>query len=167
MNRRALRFAATFLVLLAAGTVLARTPWALRELRDPLREGLARTVSTTLASVGVETRVVGTQVYGSTGAVEIVYDCDGVALAIFFVSATIAFPARRRRDVLPGIAVGLLVIGLANVLRLVALTWLNLHDREVFEFVHAYLFQGFLVVATVVTFAAWAAWAQRGPARVA
>lgn len=161
MNRRALRFAGTFLVLLAAGTVLARTPWVLTELRDPLRVGLARTVSATLVPFGVETRVVGARVLGDTGAVEIVYDCDGVGLAIFFVAATLAFPIRRRRDVLPGLAGGLLVIALANVFRLAALTWLNLHDREIFEFVHAYLFQGFLVVATVVTFSVWAVWAQR------
>jgi exosortase H (IPTLxxWG-CTERM-specific) len=161
VNRRALRFAGTFLVLLVAGTVLARTPWALTELRDPLREGLARTVSATLVPFGVETRVVGTRVHGGTGAVEIVYDCDGVGLAIFFVAATLAFPIGRRRDVLPGLVGGLLVIALANVFRLAALTWLSLHDREIFEFVHAYLFQGFLVVTTVVTFAVWAVWAQR------
>lgn len=161
MNRRALRFAATFLVLLAAGTVLARTPWVLTELRDPLRVGLARTVSATLAPFGVETRVDGTHVYGSTGAVEIVYDCDGVGLAIFFLAATLAFPIRRPRDVLSGLAGGLLVIAVANVFRLAALTWLNLHDPEIFEFVHAYLFQGFLVVVTVIAWAAWVSWAQR------
>lgn len=163
MRRSTVRFALTLLALLFALTVLARTPWMLREVRDPIRSGLAHAVSAVVGLFGHETQVEGFAVVGHGGTVEIVYDCDGVGLAVFFVSATLAAPISARLRIVPGIAWGVLVIGSLNVVRLAALAWLYLLGyRDAFEFIHTYLFQGFLIVATVVAWAAWVVWAQ-GP----
>lgn len=163
MSGPALRFALLFPALLAVLTVLVRTPWVLETLRDPLCAGLAQAVGALLSLVGTGSRVEGTLVSLPGGAIEIVYDCDGVGLACFFVAAALAFPQVRWRLGLPGLGLGILVITAANLFRLSVLGWLYSVEKDWFEFAHAYLFQGFVVVVTLVT---WLMWVQsvRAPA---
>lgn len=167
MTRPVLRFQLLFLVLLGVLIGVARAPFVLETLRDPLCAGLAWAVSGLLHALGTANSVSESVVRGGGGAIQVVYDCDGVGLMCFFLAAALAFPVSRWRVALPGIAVGLLVIMLANLLRLTGLAWMVLHDWGAFEIAHAYFFQGFIVLVTLATWLGWARVVRRAGSHVA
>jgi exosortase/archaeosortase family protein len=130
-------------------------------VRDPLTRGLAWATGGFLELLGVPAKVRGTTIFGSTGAVRIVPDCDGVVLLNFFLAAVLAFPTPRRLSLVPSVLVGLVTIAVINFGRVVALTLTNFWYRQVFEFTHMYLFQGILVLVTTAIWLVWANYALR------
>ncbi len=151
-----IRFALVFLLWLAALGALAQTPWVLAWIRDPICAALARATSLALGLFGVETTLRDTLVIGPSGAVRIVYECDGVMLICFFAAGVLAFPKRDWRGALRAALAGAAVILAANFARVLALTLTQFYWSGAFEFVHFYLLQGAMILVTTLVFLAWA-----------
>lgn len=150
------RFALAFGGWLAALGLLAQTPWVLEWIRDPVCRELARATQLILSAVGVEATRNDTLVIGPTGAVRIVYECDGVMLLCFFAAAVLAFPKPRLRPALQAALAGAVAIALANFARVLLLTVTQLYFRSAFEFVHFYLLQGAMILVVTLAFLVWA-----------
>jgi exosortase/archaeosortase family protein len=80
--------------------------------------------------------------------------CTGVTLLMIFTAAVLAYPATRGQRT-QGLAIGLPVLFVANLLRLVALGWVGLHARAQFDFAHEYCAQ---VAGIALVGVCWFGW---------
>ncbi len=113
------------------------------------------TVSTALLRVlGEPARSVGTQIQSPGFAVDVKNGCNGVEAMLILVAAVLAFPASWGKR-LAGIAVGVAVIQVLNLVRVVSLFWLGVHRRGVFEMFHTAVWQTILILVAVGLFLLW------------
>ena len=86
----------------------------------------------------------------------VVPDCGAVPSISIFVAAVLAFPCLWRKRLI-GVAAGVPVLYLVNLLRLACLAYLGAVDRggEVFRFVHEYVWQGVFLVFVVIVWMSW------------
>ncbi len=162
-----LRFPLAFGVWLAALSIAAELPWTLAWLRGPLAAALAQATGAALRLVGVSASVTGATLQSAHGAVRIVAECDGVVLLCFFAAAVLALPKPPLRAWLPSALAGAGGLFALNFARVLALTATQFWWRDAFEWVHFYLLQGLMIVATTLVWLAWAdrALRARTPAR--
>jgi len=123
------------------------TPWT-----NALARMSAWLMTTFDADVISNGRVLQSQ---STGfGVSIEAGCNGVEAAIILVAGMVAFPAPWRLKVL-GVAIGLVAVQTANLLRVITLYYLNLWNREWFDFAHLYLWQALIMLDVLVVWLLW------------
>lgn len=91
----------------------------------------------------------------STGfGVSIEAGCNGVEAAIILIAGMVAFPAPVKLKVI-GIAVGIVAVQAANLLRVVSLYYLGQWNMKVFEFAHLYLWQALIMIDVLVVWLLW------------
>lgn len=83
--------------------------------------------------------------------------CTAGVVVGTYAAAVLAYPATRRNWLL-GLAIGIPVLLIVNLVRLVTLGWFGLHARSLFDAVHIYWWQIFYVVGTGALWFAWAWW---------
>jgi exosortase/archaeosortase family protein len=93
----------------------------------------------------------------------VVPSCGAIEVMAIFLAAVLAFPATWRHRSW-GLALGLPLLYLVNILRLACLAYIGALDRsgEWFNFVHEYVWQASYVVFVVIV---WMAWAELGRER--
>lgn len=91
----------------------------------------------------------------STGfGVSIEAGCNGVEAVIILIAGILAFPSRWKLK-LAGIAIGILGIQAANLLRIISLYYLGQWNMEAFEFAHMYLWQALIMLDVLVIWLLW------------
>lgn len=91
----------------------------------------------------------------STGfGVSIEAGCNGVEAAIVLISGIIAFPSSWR-DKFFGIALGIIAVQVANLLRVVTLFYLGKWNMGAFEFFHLYLWQALIMLDVLIVWLLW------------
>lgn len=91
----------------------------------------------------------------STGfGVSIEAGCNGVEAAIILVSGMLAFPANWKLK-LGGIAIGILAVQAANILRVITLYYLGKWSISAFEFAHLYLWQALIMLDALIVWLVW------------
>ena len=121
-------------------------------------QGLANVASWLLLLTGEDAEVVGSQIWSDAFLVEIAPECDAIQLCTMLSAAIIAFPTSLRRK-LQGLGFGLLVIQLANFVRLASLFYVGGYRSRHFNTAHEVLWPGGLILITVVTWIVWARYA--------
>ena len=95
---------------------------------------------------------------GNGFGVSIEPGCNGVEAFIVLSAAMLAFPAAWRSRLL-GLGVGFLAIQALNVVRVISLFYIGQWNKEAFEFAHAYLWQGLIMLDVLVVWLLWVRWA--------
>lgn len=80
--------------------------------------------------------------------------CNGVEAAIILIAGMVAFPAPWRFK-LVGMAIGIAAVQAANLLRVISLYYLNIWNKEVFDFAHLYLWQALIMLDVLVVWLLW------------
>jgi exosortase H (IPTLxxWG-CTERM-specific) len=80
--------------------------------------------------------------------------CNGVEAAIILIAAMVAFPAPWKFK-LVGMAIGIVAVQAANLLRVISLYYLNIWNKEVFDFAHLYLWQALIMLDVLVVWLLW------------
>ncbi len=78
-------------------------------------------------------------------------DCNGLDLFIIYLAFILLLPYPARRKIIFSIG-GLLAIFAGNIIRCVALYWVYLHFRNMFDFNHHYLFT---IIMYLIIFYGW------------
>lgn len=162
VNRARVRFALIFASV--AGALLAVYSFPYEE--HGLREGLfswylaayARAAGAVIRLTDPVVRVAGAQIVGRTSLV-IAKNCDAMDVNLLLVAAIVAFPAAWSRR-LVGIAGGVALLSVVNVLRIVSLYHLNARSPAAFEFMHGEVWPFAMVALAVGVFAAWSRWSR-------
>ena len=87
-------------------------------------------------------------------------ECAAVLATGLFISAVLAFPGGWQTK-LVGVIVGLVGVGLLNLLRIVILAAVAQHLPEWFGLSHDVLMQGFLLIMVTPLWLGWLAWVLR------
>jgi exosortase H (IPTLxxWG-CTERM-specific) len=80
--------------------------------------------------------------------------CNGVEAAIILIAAMVAFPAPWKFK-LVGMAIGIVAVQAANLLRVISLYYLGKWNMEVFDFAHLYLWQALIMLDVLVVWLLW------------
>jgi exosortase family protein XrtF len=108
----------------------------------------------TSATTGWRSRIA---IVGSEGALTIGAACDGLVLFALFTVFILAFPGRLARK-LWFIPLGIATLHAANLLRVVALTWVHRYHPDALSFNHDYTFT---VLVYGAVFALWYVWVEK------
>jgi exosortase/archaeosortase family protein len=114
--------------------------------------------------LGYDVKVVGTAVKVDRGLVEVARGCDAMEPIAFFCAAVLAIQVGWRAKGI-GLAAGVALLVLANLLRIIALTLVSMKWPERFETFHVTVGQTAYVMLTLCLWFAWVHWATR-PASV-
>lgn len=110
-----------------------------------------------LGLFGTEVGVSGVQIAGNDFAIEVAQGCDAIEVCSLFAAAVLAFPvswsARFR-----GLAIGIVLLQVLNILRIVTLYWIGGSFSDYFKTAHEMIWPGVLIVVTIATWILWVRW---------
>jgi exosortase H (IPTLxxWG-CTERM-specific) len=160
-NRREVTFLALFVLLLGGSFTVISINWVNDHLVEPFTAGIARLSGATLNLLGQHVTMRGTVIQGPRFAVNIRNGCNGVEAMLIFLAAVLAFPAAWRSR-LSGLALGMLVIQLVNLVRVVSLYLTGAYLPRLFDASHTVIWQSVVILVGVLL---WVFWANRLPAQ--
>jgi len=155
LSNPAYAFVARFGLLLALLVVvypLATRRWF--HAIEALTGATARVQYLLLRAVGAETSLDGNLVQLGGFGVRIIEECTGIFEAIIFVAAVLAFPTSLARKAI-GIALGVPLLYVVNVLRVLVLLVVGSSWPAVFEFMHLYFWQATLILMITSVWLLW------------
>lgn len=123
-------------------------------------EHTARVLGHALDVLGYATNVTGNLVTGSGVSFQIVLECTALSAMALFV-CFVSFSRTQGRKKMIGLAMGIPVLYLGNLVRLVSIFAVTKHDPRLFEVVHVYMGQVFTIILVVLSCIVWLKWADR------
>ncbi len=151
------RFLVIFLAIVIGGFTLISWNPINNHVIEPFTGWIARVSGATLAAMGQGTAMDGTIIRSPRFAVNIRNGCNGVEAMIIFFAAVIAFPSSWRSRAY-GLAIGLVLIQLVNLVRVVALFLTGVYFPRLFDSSHTVVWQTIVILSAVVL---WLMWANR------
>lgn len=121
---------------------------------EALTAGTARIQVELLRFVGAEASLDGNLVQLGDFGVHIIEECTGIFEAIIFLAAVLAFPASLAKKAI-GVALGVPLLYVFNLLRILVLLVVGRHRPELFEFMHLYFWQATLILMITSVWLLW------------
>jgi exosortase H (IPTLxxWG-CTERM-specific) len=137
--------------------LLLRVGWVKQSFSEPYTHFVAASSRLFLRMIGVQAAGTGTVITSPDFTVNILYVCNGLEATAIFFATVLGFPARWRNKLI-GLALGYPVIFFINILRIAALFLIGYTVPQIFETVHYYYAQAFVILATV---GVWLLWVSR------
>jgi exosortase/archaeosortase family protein len=81
----------------------------------------------------------------------VLFGCNGLEAVMIYSIAILAFPAPWKKKLI-GIAGGLLIIQVINILRIVGLAYAAVNHKELFKILHIYVAQGIMIAIALGIF---------------
>jgi exosortase H (IPTLxxWG-CTERM-specific) len=156
-NRREITFLLLFVLLLGGGFTLISVNWVNDHAVEPFTAAVARVSGVVLDLLGQQVTMRGTIIQGPRFAVNIRNGCNGVEAMLIFLAAVLAFPAPWRSR-LTGLALGIVVIQIVNLVRVVALFLTGVYFPRLFDTSHTVIWQTLVILSGVLL---WIWWANR------
>jgi exosortase H (IPTLxxWG-CTERM-specific) len=151
------RFLAGFLLVLAGSFLLLSWRPVNDGVVEPFTAGVARASGVALRLVGEDVVRTGTILRSPSFAVNIRNGCNGVEAMVILLAAIVAYPAPWRARAI-GLALGIVVIQLVNLVRVVALFLTGAYMPRFFDSSHTLVWQ---TVVILVALLVWVFWAKR------
>lgn len=155
-----LRFSSSFLLLLLGFSVIS-VATALQNRLGHLEAAIATWATAMARWTGSGATVIDDNYISVDGMLlHINHECTGVFVLFVLVSFILAYPAKWTTK-FAGIAVGVTVLSLINVVRIATLARLIEFYPAAFDYFHEYVWQGaFLMLVTLYSIT-WVEWARR------
>jgi exosortase H (IPTLxxWG-CTERM-specific) len=149
------RFVAVFALLL--GLEVWLYPIATRRwfgAVDALTGSTARSVHRLASQLSPGAAIEGRQLWLDGFSVRIIEECTGVFEALIFAAAVLAYPTSFARRAL-GLALGVPLLYLVNLLRILVLLAVGSARPDLFEFMHLYFWQATLILMITSVWLLW------------
>lgn len=154
-NQKALRFLLRFALIFAVCYFLFGIAEGIRNgLIKPYTVILAKAVAWTVNLFGAGATAEGTVVQASNFSLNIAMGCDGIEAVSLFLAGVLAFPTSARAKLI-GLAAGIPLIQLVNILRLIALYYAGIHFPSVVEEIHVYVAQTVVIILSTALLIFW------------
>jgi len=150
------RFVVVTLLSLVAFFYLLRQPYFAGHFVEPYTNFVASFSRFCLRVVGVDARGEGALITSPQFSVTIKNVCNGLEVTAIFFATVLGFPSGARSKLL-GLAIGYPAIFLVNVARIMVLFVLGFKIPGIFDDVHYYYAQAFVIIVTVAVWMAWVA----------
>ena len=121
---------------------------------DEVRGFTARATGFVLNIFGGDVSVDGTMVASSDFSMGIIAACTGIVPVAIYIAAVVAYPATIRQKSI-GIAIGVLGIGIINIIRTTILFVLGTHSPSFFDTAHYLIFQSLMIMIAVLLWLFW------------
>ena len=121
---------------------------------DEVRNFTARATGFMLNIFGGDVSVDGTMVSSSDFSMGIIAACTGIVPIAIYIAAVVAYPATIRQKLL-GIALGVIGIGVINIIRTTILFVLGAHSPSFFDTAHYLIFQSLMIMIAVLLWLFW------------
>ena len=153
--RREIRFFLLFVLFFFVGQGIHYTTrsYTAPVLVNFLNAGVASEIINAVTP-GEKTRVEGNVIVSGTFQLNIAQGCEGIEGFLLIAAAILAFYMGTRQKLL-GILTGFLVIYMANLLRIIALYYVLKYRPGLFDFMHIFVGQTFIIVIGLVFFVFW------------
>lgn len=148
------RFVLVTIVSLVLFFLVLRLAWVQRSFSEPYTYFVAASSRLFLRLIGVSASGSGTVITSPDFTVNILYVCNGLEATAIFFATVLGFPSRWKNKLI-GLALGYPVIFLINILRIAALFLIGYKIPHIFETVHYYYAQAFVILATVCVWLIW------------
>jgi len=147
------RFLITYIVLMAAFFFLTsfKPIVSIVNLNSFLTQFVAAVSSRVLCLVHDKCSATGSVITLPGLSLDVGAACSGFDAVMMYSVAVLAYPADWRKKLI-GILSGLVIIQAANLLRIVALSFIGVYLKSMFEFFHIYLFQGIMIAMALGIF---------------
>lgn len=122
---------------------------------EPFTAVVARAGGAVCRLFGEPTTMAGTVISSPRFAVNIRNGCNGLETVFIFAAAVLAFPAPPGRKAL-GLAAGVVLIQLFNLVRIVSLFFIGIHFPRLFEDWHTVVWQLLVILFGFLLFLLWA-----------
>lgn len=156
-RRPELRFLLVFVLVLAGSFTLLSWRPVNDHLVEPFTGGVAQASGIALRALGEDVALSGTMLRSPRFAVNIRNGCNGVEAMLILLAAIVAYPAGWRARAV-GLALGVAVIQLVNLVRVVALFLTGAYLPRFFDSSHTLVWQSVVVLTALLL---WILWAQR------
>jgi exosortase H (IPTLxxWG-CTERM-specific) len=153
-NLPIVRFIIITIVSLILFFWLLKTKFFEANFAEPYTNFVAASGRFALRLLGIQARGEGSLITSPEFTVNIMNVCNGLEVTAIFFATVLGFPARWRNKLL-GLAIGYPVIYLINIIRIVVLFILGFKMPDIFETVHYYYAQAFVILATVGVWLIW------------
>jgi exosortase H (IPTLxxWG-CTERM-specific) len=155
-----IRFAVTFGALAIASEILYHAV-TLESAGFQVYLGvLARISAVMLGWIEPGVAIRGNLISSPAFSVEVARGCDAVQVCSLLAAAVVAFPLGVKAR-LRGLALGILVLQVFNLLRIVTLFLIGAHFSTIFHASHVYIWPTVLIVVTITVWIAWVRWETR------
>lgn len=134
--------------------LLLRIKWVQHTFIEPYTHFVAAASRLFLRLIGVDASGSGSVITSPDFTVNILYVCNGLEATAIFFATVLGFPSRWKNKLI-GLALGYPIIYLINILRIVALFLIGYKVPQIFETVHYYYAQAFVILATVCVWLVW------------
>ena len=120
----------------------------------PYTDFVAASGRAALRLLGIDAHGAGSLIASPEFSVNIMNVCNGLEVTAIFFATVLGFPARWRYRLL-GLGIGYPLIYLINIIRIAVLFILGFKMPGIFETVHYYYAQAFVIIATVGVWLIW------------
>lgn len=129
------------------------------DLNGSYTEGVIFITSKVLNLTGIPCAYEGSIIRLPSISLDVKFGCNGLEAVMIYAIAVIAFPAGWKIR-LAGIAAGLVIIQVINILRITLLAYSAIHFKSLFEYIHIYVAQGLMIAAALGIFFIYLTYAQ-------
>ncbi len=105
-------------------------------------------------SPGEKTTTSGRSIQSKGTSLEIVWGCEGIEGIFIIIAAMIAYSMGLRKKLL-GILIGTVFLYCLNIVRIIAIFYTLRHKPALFDIMHMYVGQTFIIFFGVLFFVAW------------
>ena len=146
-----LKFGVLFVFFCAAFYAITRlTPSSFA----PLNNYTATTLGFLLQALGMHSTVEGALLSAGGFSVKIIDECSAIFVFILFSSFVLAYPTSLKNKAI-GLIFGIPSLFVVNTLRLTVVFFAGLWRPDLFEYVHAYLWQTIMIILVFISCLAW------------
>lgn len=146
----------------------AALQWAWGQARGSAIERLVIDGATVRSAVAIirlitpqlNAQTLSSRIQAPGGGINIINGCEGTDVLFLLAAAVLAYGAAWRHR-LAGLLAGSVLVFVLNQVRVTALFYSYLHDRELFSQLHGFVLPLLLISAAFLYFIAWAQWCQR------
>ena len=119
-----------------------------------IKSGTASIVSFLLSMIGLKSTSHNNIVTLNGFSMEIIDECTAIFSSIVYTAAVIAYPTRPKQKII-GILLGIPLLYFIDIVRLIVLALVGISNREMFDYVHVYLWQTTFIAFVVMVFYLW------------
>ena len=123
--------------------------------------GYASAAGFLLDLMGFDIRVVDQLIFFEGKPVRVVRGCDAMEPIAMFIAAVLAVQVGNWRSKLIGLGVGIGLLIFANLLRIMALTYIRVRFPDFFDTAHLSVGQTLYILLTLSLWFAWVVWASK------
>ena len=149
-----IRFVLVTLISIVGFYVLIHVEFVDEKLIQPYTHFVATASRAALRLFGISAGGSGTLIVSPEFSVNIKNVCNGLEVTAILFATILAFPATIKSKLI-GLAIGYPVIFVVNLARVVVLFFLGFKQPQIFDTVHYFYSQAFVIIATVAVWFVW------------